>query len=94
MSSLGANTHGRTYDYDSPYFPQYRPARITERYLAGRRWVQVTELSPWTRYRDGRMVITQGRRVTTWTYAPDGTMAHATHTVREINAPRHPHHSG
>ena len=89
MSSLGSDTHGRTYDYDSPYFPQYRPEKFTQRHYAGRTWYQVVKIAPWTRHVDGRQVIVQGRHVSTWITTPEG-FACVRHTSREINAPRHP----
>lgn len=90
MSGLGHDTHGRQYDYDSPYFPQYRPTQTRERYINGRLWVQVMDVSPWTRYIDGQQVITQGRHLTTWVIGPDGHGRAVKFTSREINAPRHP----
>lgn len=78
------------YDYDSPYFPQYRPAQTREMTINGRRWVQRTELAPWTIYRDGQMVTVQGFHANTWTFDTAGNFAAVHHTSREINAPRHP----
>jgi hypothetical protein len=88
---LGKDLNGNPYDYDGPYFPQYRPARTRELYINGRLWVKRMELAPWTRYdrATGQTVTVQGDHHTTWAYAENTGMAAVKFTSREVNAPRH-----
>lgn len=90
--SLGTNLNGIQYDYDSPFFPQYRPARTRELYVNGRVWVKRMELGPWTRYNreTGQMVTVQGDHTSVWCYSEAHGMFAVKHTSREVNAPRHP----
>lgn len=89
---LGTDLNGNPYDYDGPYFPQYRPAQTRELHINGRRWVKRTELSPLTRYdrATGKLVTVQGFHTATWTFSNEGNFAAVRHTSREVNAPRHP----
>jgi hypothetical protein len=88
---LGKDLNGRQYDYDGPYFPQYRPARTHQMYINGRLWIKRMELGPWTRYDrvTGQTVTVQGDHHSVWTFSSDGRFAAVKHTSREVNAPRH-----
>jgi hypothetical protein len=89
---LGTNLDGSIqYHYDTPYFPQYRPARTRQLYFGGRYWNKRMQLAPWTRYgAGGDSVTVQGDHHTVWAYSDAHGMSAVKHTTREVNAPSFP----